>query len=242
MESRAGRSLFGRGRRRPSDDAADELTQEVTSPPPADEPTVEAAVPVERGIDDELRARREEIGRMEERALRDTESLEIQKGDLERRLKAFEDRERTLEQQAEELKRQRRVQRKELERISGLTVAEAKQVLIADVETEARADAASELGKIEDETRREAERRARNILSVAMQRLAATHASETTTRTIALPNDEMKGRIIGREGATSAPSRTSPASTSSSTRPRTRSCFRASMGSAARSPGSPSRS
>jgi ribonuclease Y len=73
-------------------------------------------------------------------------------------------------------------------------------VLIADVETEARADAAAELGKIEDDTRREAERRARNILSVAMQRLAATHASETTTRTIALPNDEMKGRIIGREG------------------------------------------
>ena len=200
MESRAGRSLFGRGRRRPPDDAADELTQEATSPPPADEPTVEASIAAEPGIDDELRARREEIGRMEERALRDTESLEIQKGDLDRRLRALEDRERTLEHQAEELKRQRRVQRKELERISGLTVAEAKQVLIADVETEARADAAAELGKIEDETRREAERRARNILSVAMQRLAATHASETTTRTIALPNDEMKGRIIGREG------------------------------------------
>jgi ribonucrease Y len=115
-------------------------------------------------------------------------------------MQALEDRERTLEHQAEELKRQRRVQRRELERISGLTAAEAKQVLIADVEREARAQAAAELGKLEDETRREAERRARNILSVAMQRLAGTHASETTTRTVALPNDEMKGRIIGRDG------------------------------------------
>jgi ribonucrease Y len=137
---------------------------------------------------------------MEERALRETESLEVQRADLERRTQALEDRERTLEHQAEELKRQRRVQRRELERISGLTAAEAKQVLIADVEREARAQAAAELGKLEDETRREAERRARNILSVAMQRLAGTHASETTTRTVALPNDEMKGRIIGRDG------------------------------------------
>ncbi len=199
MESRATRSLFGRGRRRPAG-PTDDLTEEAPRPPEPDEPTVETPAPVEPGIADELRARREEIARMEERALRDTESLEIQRGDLDRRIQALEDRERTLEHQAEEQKRQRRVQRKELERISGLTVAEAKQVLIADVETEARADAAAELGKIEDETRREAERRARNILSVAMQRLAATHASETTTRTIALPNDEMKGRIIGREG------------------------------------------
>ncbi len=200
MESRAGRSIFGKGRRRPPVAAADDVTQGAPRPSRPEEPTAEASPPAETGVADELRARREEIARMEERALRDTESLEIQKGDLARRLQALEDRERTLEQQADELKRQRRVQRKELERISGLTVAEAKQVLIADVETEARADAAAELGKIEDETRREAERRARNILSVAMQRLAATHASETTTRTIQLPNEEMKGRIIGREG------------------------------------------
>ena len=200
MESRAGRSLFGRGRRRSPDGGDDALAPEAVSAAVAGEPAAEAPAAGEEAHADELRARREEIARMEERALRDAESLEVQKGDLDRRVRALEDRERTLEQQAEEMKRQRRVQRKELERISGLTVAEAKQVLIADVEAEARADAAAELGKIEDETRREAERRARNILSVAMQRLAATHASETTTRTIALPNDEMKGRIIGREG------------------------------------------
>ena len=153
-----------------------------------------------RGTGDELQARRAEIARMEERALREVESLEVQRGDLERRLQVLEDRERNVEQQAEELKRAKRVQRRELERISGLTSAQAKQILITDVEQEARHQAALRLQEIERETRHEAERRARNILSVAMQRLAAQHAGANTTRLVELPSDEMKGRIIGRDG------------------------------------------
>jgi ribonuclease Y len=149
---------------------------------------------------DELRARREEIARMEERALREVESLEVQRADLERRQQALEDRERNVDQQGEELKRAKRVQRRELERISGLNSGQARQLLIADVEQEARHQAALRLQEIEQETKREAERRARNILSVAMQRLAAPHASDNTTRLVELPSDEMKGRIIGREG------------------------------------------
>jgi len=149
---------------------------------------------------DELRARREEIARMEERALRNVESLEVQRADIERRTQALEDRERNLEHELEELKRQKQVQRRELERVSGLTAAQAKQILIAEVEQEARHQAGLRLQAIEEETKREAERRARSILSVAMQRLAATHASESTTRLVELPGDEMKGRIIGREG------------------------------------------
>ncbi len=137
---------------------------------------------------------------MEERALREAESLEVQRADLGRRQQALEDRRRNLDQQAEELKGAKRVQRRELERISGLSAAQAKQLLVADVETEARHRAALRLQEIEEQTRREAERRARNILSVAMQRLAARHASDTTTRLIELPSDEMKGRIIGRDG------------------------------------------
>jgi len=137
---------------------------------------------------------------MEERALRTTESLEVQRSDLERRGQALEDRERNLEQQVEELKRSKRVQRRELERISGLTAEQAKQLLIAEIEQEARRQAGLRLMAIESETKQEAERRARSILSVAMHRLAATHASESTTRLIELPSDEMKGRIIGREG------------------------------------------
>jgi ribonucrease Y len=153
-----------------------------------------------RGSGEELQARRAEIARMEERALREAESLEVQQSDLERRLQALEDRERNVEQRAEELKRAKRVQRRELERISGLTSAQAKQLLIADIEQEARHQAALRLQEIERETRHEAERRARNILSVAMQRLAAQHAGDNTTRLVELPSDEMKGRIIGRDG------------------------------------------
>jgi ribonuclease Y len=153
-----------------------------------------------RGAGDELQARRAEIARMEERALREAESLGVQRADVDRRLQALEDRERNIEQQSEELKRAKRVQRRELERISGLSAAQAKQILVADIEQEARHQAALRLQEIERETRHEAERRARNILSVAMQRLAAPHAGDNTTRLVELPSDEMKGRIIGRDG------------------------------------------
>jgi ribonuclease Y len=149
---------------------------------------------------DELRARREEIARMEERALRDTESLTVQRADLDRRLQALDDRERNLAKESEELKQAKRVQRRELERLSGLSAAQAKQLLVAEVEQEAKHQAGVRLQQVEAETRAEAERRARNILSVAMHRLAAKHSSESTTRMVELPNDEMKGRIIGRDG------------------------------------------
>ena len=153
-----------------------------------------------RTAGEELRVRRAEIARMEERALRDVESLEVKRADLDRRLQALEDRERNVERRSEELKREKRVQRHELERISGLSAAQAKQLLVAEIEQEARHQAALRLQEIERETRHEAERRARNILSVAMQRLAAQHASDNTTRLVELPSDEMKGRIIGRDG------------------------------------------
>ena len=160
-----------------------------------------AAAP-ERGAasEDELRARRDEIARMEERSLRETESLDVRRADLERRVQAVEDRERNLAQQADELKQAKRVQRRELERIAGLSAAQAKQMLVSDLEQEARHQAGVRLAQIEEETQLEAERRARNILAVATQRLAATHASESTTRLVELPSDEMKGRIIGRDG------------------------------------------
>jgi ribonuclease Y len=152
------------------------------------------------GAADELRARREEIARMEERALRETESLAIQRADIARRAQALDDRERNLVKEAEELKQAKRVQRRELERVSGLSAAQARQMLIAEVEQEARQQAGIRLQQIEEETHHEAERRARNILSVAMQRLAAKHSSESTTRLVELPDDDMKGRIIGRDG------------------------------------------
>jgi ribonuclease Y len=137
---------------------------------------------------------------MEERALRQSESLDVQQADLERRGQGLDDRERNLATASNELKQAKRVQRRELERISGLSAAQAKQLLVAEVERDARHQAGLRLQQLEEETRLEAERRARNILSVAMARLAAKHSSESTTRLVELPGDEMKGRIIGRDG------------------------------------------
>jgi ribonuclease Y len=166
-------------------------------PPVRPEATTEAPV---SAIVDELQARREEIARLEERTLHEQAQQRLRGAEIERRERALDDRERNLTQQAEELKRQKAVQRKELERLSGLTANQAKQLLIADVEHDARHRAGRTLMQIEEETKREADRKARNILAVAMARIAGAHASETTTRLIELPGEEMKGRIIGREG------------------------------------------
>jgi ribonucrease Y len=124
----------------------------------------------------------------------------VRRTELDRRAQTLEDRERNVAHEAEEVKQAKRVQRRELERLSGLSAAQAKQMLIAEVEQEARQEAGLRLAQIEEETHAEAERRARNILAVSMARLAAKHASESTTRLVELPSDEMKGRIIGRDG------------------------------------------
>ena len=87
-----------------------------------------------------------------------------------------------------------------LERASGLSAGQAKQALLKEIEDQARHDSVRIIRQVEEETKRDAERRVRSILSVAMQRLAASHAAETTVSVVQLPSDDMKGRIIGREG------------------------------------------
>jgi ribonuclease Y len=163
-------------------------------------PRRDGSQPTPEPAESELRARREEIARMEERALRELESLDVKRSDLERRIQALADRERNLAKEGDELKQAKRAQRRELERLSGLSAAQAKQLLLAEVEQEAKQQAGLRLQEIEAQTKAEAERRARSILSVAMQRLAAKHSGDSTTRLVDLPNDEMKGRIIGRDG------------------------------------------
>jgi ribonuclease Y len=109
-------------------------------------------------------------------------------------------RERDLEQEREELRRSREELQRALERVSGLSPAAAKQMLLKELEQEAKHDSARRIRQIEEQTKRDAERRVRNILSVCMQRLAAGHAAETTVSVVQLSTDDMKGRIIGREG------------------------------------------
>ncbi|HSY41755.1 MAG TPA: ribonuclease Y, partial [Polyangia bacterium] len=119
---------------------------------------------------------------------------------LERREDALERREDELATAREEVTRERTEVGTSLERVAGITAARAKELLLKEVEEQARHEAARKIRQIEEETKREAERRVRNILSVVMQRLAAGHAAETTVSVVHLSSDDMKGRIIGREG------------------------------------------
>ncbi len=128
-------------------------------------------------------------------------------GSLPERAEALARREATLASREAELELDRATLaggrqelERTLERVSGLSAPRAKQMLLEQIEDQAKHDAARRIRRIEEETKREAERRARNILSVCMQRLAGTHAAETTVSVVHLSADDMKGRIIGREG------------------------------------------
>jgi ribonuclease Y len=127
-------------------------------------------------------------------------ALDRRGADLDRREAELERRDQHLRAHGVEIE-QLRVQREQaLEKVAGLSAGQAKQALLKDVEDDARHDAVRVLRQVEEETKRDAERRVRSILSVAMQRLAASHAAETTVSVVQLPSDDMKGRIIGREG------------------------------------------
>jgi ribonuclease Y len=119
---------------------------------------------------------------------------------LAQREDALARRESQLEREREQLAEDRTALERSLERVSGLSAAKAKDLLLKEVEDQARHDAARLIRQIEEETKRDADRRVRNILSVCMQRLAAGHAAETTVSVVQLSADDMKGRIIGREG------------------------------------------
>jgi ribonuclease Y len=150
--------------------------------------------------DSQLVQRREDVARTEARLQSREETLDVTRAELARREQRLAAQEGALEGELVLLAASREAHERELERISGMTVSQAKQALLKEVEDQARHDAARRLREIEEQTKREAERRVRNILSVCMQRLAAAHAAETTVSVVQLSSDDMKGRIIGREG------------------------------------------
>jgi ribonuclease Y len=141
----------------------------------------------------QLDDREQRLGALEER-------LRQRAAELDRRARELDEQTRALEAERDQLDRRRREHEEQLERIAGLSAAQAKERLLREVEDTARHDAARRLRQVEHETKRDAERRVRSILAVAMQRLAASHAAETTVSVVQLPADDMKGRIIGREG------------------------------------------
>jgi ribonuclease Y len=162
--------------------------------------TAEELVRLRERLEEELRQRRVEIGRLEERILQREESLERRLMEVDGRERALNERELGIERRAEELERAAEDHIHALERVAGMSRAHAREALLREVKDEARHEAAGALRKIEEEARRDATRRVRNILSTCMQRLAASHAAETTVSVVELPSDDMKGRIIGREG------------------------------------------
>jgi ribonuclease Y len=160
----------------------------------------EEAVRVRAEVDEEISDRRAQIGKIEERVLAKEEEIDEKLTDLARREQGLQDREIHLRQLQEDLKQARHAELAELERISGMTTQEAKRHLLERSEDLVRHELARSVRQMEEEARTEAKRRARNLVADALQRVAASHAAETTVTVVELPSDDMKGRIIGREG------------------------------------------
>ncbi len=148
----------------------------------------------------ELRERRMEVQKLERRLLQKEEALDRKTEALEKRGESLSADERILGEQRRRVEEASKHQAEELERISGLTGAEARELILTQVRSECKHDAALLMKEIEQQAKEEAERKAKEIIAIAIQRCAADHVAETTVSVVALPSDEMKGRIIGREG------------------------------------------
>ncbi len=151
--------------------------------------------------------RREEMDRAERRMEERLSALDRKYDLLDEKEKAVSQREQELEQRTQQVaQEQREVERlveearSRLESLAGMTAGEARAQLMQSLEEQARAQAANRIREIKENARRDAEREARNIISLAIQRIAADHTAESTVSVVSLPSDEMKGRIIGREG------------------------------------------
>ncbi len=148
----------------------------------------------------ETRERRAELQRLEKRLLQKEENLDKRVDVLDKKEKLISNRERVVDAKEAELKKAQEEIRKELERISGLTADAAKSMLIKSMEEEARRDAQVTINLVEGEAKITAEKKAREILVYTIQKLASDITSEITVTSVSLPTDDMKGRIIGREG------------------------------------------
>jgi ribonucrease Y len=160
----------------------------------------EAALKLRAEVEHELRDKRGELVKIEERVLAKEEDIDGKLTEFSRREQGLADRETHLRQLQDELKTATDGQLKELERISGMTVEEAKRSLLERSEELVRHEMARMVRQVEEEARTDAKRRARNLVADALQRVAASHAAETTVSIVELASDDMKGRIIGREG------------------------------------------
>lgn len=199
------RKLIAEARIASAEEAAKQIIEEAKKEAESKkrEAIVEAKEEVHKlrmDLERESRERRNEFQRLERRLLQKEEAVEHKTEALEKREEALNQKERDLKNIRQELETLKQKQMAELERISGLTTDEAKKLLLAQIEEEVRRESAAMIREIEAQAREEGERRAREVVALAIQKCAADHSAETTVSVVELPNDEMKGRIIGREG------------------------------------------
>lgn len=151
-------------------------------------------------FDKEVKERRNDLNRQERRLNQKEETLDKKTDNLERKEQSLGSKLKSLEKKEQEITDIKNKQVAELEKISGMTRDEARDILMKDIESRTRHDAAVMVKEIEQEARETAERKAKNIVAMSIQKVAADHVAETTVSVVNLPSDEMKGRIIGREG------------------------------------------
>jgi len=150
--------------------------------------------------ENELRAARAVLQKQEERLVRKEETLERKLDGVDKRERQLTNRERSVELLNQEAERLRSAQKTELERIANLTNEQARDIILSQVEQETRAEAARRIHEIEAAIKNDADRMARKIVGLAIQRCASDYVAEITVSTVQLPSEELKGRIIGREG------------------------------------------
>jgi len=160
----------------------------------------EDAVRVKAEVEREVAEQRARVTKIEERVLAREDEAELRQKELSRREQGIADREVHVRELQDDLKEAKQRELDELERVAGMTVNEAKARLLEQSEELVRHDLARRVRQLDEEAQSEAKRRARNLVADALQRVAASHAAETTSSLIELPSDDMKGRIIGREG------------------------------------------
>ena len=160
----------------------------------------EESIRTKNELDKETRERRAELQRYERRVLSKEENLDKKSESLERRESGLAAREESLTKKLTEADELREKRQQELERISGLTSEQAKEYLLKSVEDDVKHDTAKMIKEMEAQAKEEADKKAKDYVVTAIQKCAVDHVSETTISLVQLPNDEMKGRIIGREG------------------------------------------
>lgn len=155
---------------------------------------------IKSDLDKEVKDRRTELSRLEKRVLQKEEALDKKSDSFEKKEQSLNDRDNALKKEKEKVEKIKQQHLSELEKISGLTLDQAKEYLLKSLEEDVKHETAVLIKEHETRMREEADKNARKILANTIQRCAADHVAESTVSVVALPSDEMKGRIIGREG------------------------------------------